>query len=53
MLNQRINSLCDFGNSIAVAVTTTTNTDSAKRRLEVAGSNDSTTVRQSQTPNST
>ena len=42
MLNQRINSFCDFGNSINVAATAMTQAVSANRRIEVAGSSDST-----------
>ena len=44
MLNQRINSLCDFGNSISVAATAMTQAVSAKRLIEVPGSSDSTIV---------
>ena len=53
MLNQRINSCCDFGNSIIAAATAMTQTVSAKRRIEVSGSSDSTTVTTIQPPNST
>ena len=51
MLNQRINSFWDFGSSGSVAATAMTQAVSAKRRIEVAGSSDSTTVATIQPPN--
>ena len=51
MLSQRISSACDFGNSIKVAATAITQAVSAKRRIEVPGSSDSTTVTNTQPPN--
>ncbi len=53
MLNQRINSLWDFGSSISVAATAMTQAVSAKRLIEVPGSSDSTTVATIQPPNRT
>ena len=52
MLSQRINSFCDFGNSIMVAVTAITHTVKAKRRIDVPGSDDRTTVTHIHAPNS-
>ena len=51
MLNQRINSFRDFGNSGSVAATAMTHAVRAKRLTEVAGSSDSTTVVTIQPPN--
>ena len=53
MLNHRISSFCDFGSSIIAAATTMTKAVSVNRRIEVPGSSDNTTVRQSHDPNST
>ncbi len=51
--NQRISSCCDLANSGSEAVTANTQAVSEKRRIEVAGSNDRTTVKHSQAANST
>ncbi len=51
MLSQRISSACDFGSSISAAATAMTQAVSAKRRIEVPGSSDSTTVTTTQAPN--
>ena len=42
---------CDFGSSSSVEATAMTQAVSAKRRIEVPGSSDSTTVMKTQTPN--
>ena len=51
MLNQRISSFRDFGNSGSVAATAMTHAVKAKRLIDVPGSNDSTTVTTIQPPN--
>ena len=52
MLSHRISSVCDFGTSINVDATAMTHAVSAKRRIEVLGSSDSTTVMSTQPANS-
>ena len=52
MLNQRASSPCDFGSSISAAATAMTHAVNAKRRIDVPGSSDSTTVMNTQPANS-
>ncbi len=51
MLNQRTSSLCDFGNNIMAAATAITQAVSAKRRIDVPGSSDNSTLTTIQPPN--
>ena len=52
-MNQCINSCCDLGSSMRAAVTATTQIVRERRLIDVAGSNDNTTVTMSQAPNRT